>query len=266
MRPSVVRRPVIGCILAIDMNRLLRVSYLIIMLVLSAAAMRMAGQEVFHRQVDQVCFVPKGAWVGGVSVGYSQSDQKKYQFLVIENLNGDTYSFKLSPTVMYCFKDNLTIGGRFSYNRQRTRLESADIVLGEGTSYGVDHLYSISHQYYGTVVFRNYLSLGRNTRFGLFNEVQMQIGGGQSKICTGVGNALTGTYERMVNVNVGLAPGLSVFLSNYSAIEVNVGVLGFGYNYTKSYTDQIYIAHRRTKSANFNVNLFSITFGVMFYI
>lgn len=57
-----------------------------------------------------------------------------------------------------------------------------------------------------------------------------------------------------------------MFLNNYSAIEVNVGVLGFGYRHTRSVTDQIYVANRNTKSANFRVNLFSITFGCTFYI
>ena len=115
-------------------------------------------------------------------------------------------------------------------------------------------------------VFRNYISFGRSRRFGLFNEVQLQIGGGESKIANGRGKDLTGTFERSWDVNVGLAPGLIMFLNNYSAIEVNVGVLGFSYNHTKSVTDQIYDASRYGKSARFKINLFSITFGVAFYL
>lgn len=243
-----------------------KTSLLLLLLLVFASGFRANAQEEFKRKLEQVSFVPKGAYVAGVSVSYSQSDQSNYQFLIFENLNGDTYSFKVSPTFMYCFKDNLTAGGRFSYNRQRTRLNSADIVLASDVDYEIDNLYSISHNYYGTAVFRTYMSLGKSTRFGLFNEVQLMVGGGQSKLCSGTGNALTGTYERNMEFNIGLAPGLSMFLSNYSAIEVNVGVLGFNYDYTKSISDQIYVAHRHTKRANFNLNLFSITFGVMFYI
>ena len=149
------------------------------MLLVLAATVSASAQEEFRRKLEQVPFVPKGAWVAGVSVSYSQSDQDKYQFLIIENLNGDTYSFKVSPTLMYCFKDNLTAGGRFSYNRQRTRLNSADVVLGSDTQYNIENLYSISQNYFGTALFRVYLSLGKSTRFGLFNEVQLQLGGGQ---------------------------------------------------------------------------------------
>lgn len=242
--------------------------YLLVLAVLATGlqSFEASAQEEFKRKIEQVSFVPKGAWIAGVSVSYSQSDQDNYQFLIFESINGDSYSFKVSPTVMFCFKDNLAAGGRFSYQRQRTQLKSGDIILDSETSYNIDNLYSISHSYIGTAIFRNYLSLGRSTRFGLFYEIQAQMGGGQSKLCNGSGKDLTGTYERNLQFNIGVAPGLSVFLNNYSALEVNVGVLGFNYNHTRSTTDQIYIANRHTKQANFKINLFSITFGVMFYI
>ncbi|MCM1036481.1 MAG: hypothetical protein NC406_04070 [Bacteroides sp.] len=232
----------------------------------AAAALPAAAQEQFTRGIESISFVPKGQWITGVSVNYTQSRQDNYQFLVVERLSGDTYSFKVSPMLMYAFHDNLAAGGRVAYQRQRTRLDRADIVLGADTEYGVDNLYSISHSYYGMAAFRQYLSLGRTTRFGLFNEVQLQVGGGQSKICSGSGADLTGTYERDFDFNVGIAPGLIVFLSNYSALEVNVGVLGFHYNKTRSVSDQIYVAKRDYSRANFKINLFSITFGVAFYI
>lgn len=230
------------------------------------SVMPLMAQEKFTRGLKQISFIPKGQWIMGVSVSYSQSSQDNYQFLVFENLNGDTYTFKVSPMLMYSFADNLAAGGRFAYSRQRTQLDKAQVVLDSETSYDVDHLYSISHNYYATAAFRNYISLGSSTRFGLFNEVQLQFGGGQSKLENGSGVDYTGTFEKNFSLNVGLAPGIVMFLNNYSAIEVNVGVLGFNYQHTKSTTDQIYIANRTLKSANFKINLFSITFGVTFYL
>lgn len=220
----------------------------------------------FEREIEQVQFVPKGQWIAGVSVSYSQSSQDNYQFLIIENLNGDTYSFKVSPMVLYAFKDNLAVGGRLGYTRQRTQLDKARFVLDSETDYDVDHLYSISHKFYGMAAFRNYMSLGSGTRFGLFNEVQLEFGGGESKIEKGSGVDFTGTFKRTFSINVGLAPGMVMFLNNYSAIEVNVGVLGFNYNHAKATTDRIYVAKHNSKSANFRINLFSITFGCVFYI
>ena len=222
--------------------------------------------EEFKRQIESVVFVPKGQWVTGVAVSYTQSNQNDYQFLILEGLSGDTYSFKISPSVCYMFRDDMGAGLKFSYTRSLAKLENADIVLGSESSYAADHVYSLSHNYYATAFFRNYFSIGRSKRFGFFNEIQCQRGGGQSKFTRGVGEDLTGAYETNFSLDVGLVPGLCLFLSNYSAIEASVGVLGFSYTATKTLTDRIYVAHRNSKFANFKINLFSITFGVAFYL
>lgn len=235
-------------------------------LAFALGAVDAAAQVEFKRGLEQVSFIPKGQWITGVSVSFSQSNQNRYQFLIIENLSGDAYTFKVSPMLMYAFKSDMAAGGKFAYTRTRTRLDQADIVLDSESDYGVDNLYAISQNYSAMACFRNYFSLGKQRRFGFFNEVQLQIGGGQSKICNGRGVDLTGTFEDNWNVNIGLAPGMIMFLNNYSAIEVNVGVLGFNYNHTKATTDQIYLARRESKSANFRINLFSIMFGVAFYL
>jgi len=255
-----------GAKLYIMINRLKTLAALILCLCGLLCPSTGSAQEQFSRDIEQISFIPKGQWIGGVSVSYSQSDQDNYQFLIFENISGDTYTFKVSPMVMFAFKNNLAAGGRFAYSRSRTRLNSADVVLDSETEYDMDNLYSITHSYTGTGAFRQYLSLGSSTRFGLFNEVQLQLGGGQSKICNGSGEDFTGTYSRHFSLNLGLAPGLVVFLNNYSALEVNIGVLGFNYTKTKLTTDQIYVANMKNSSANFKINLFSITFGVSFYI
>ncbi len=237
-----------------------------LLLALLAGWVPASAQVEFKRGLERISFIPKGQWITGVSVGFSQSDQGNYQFLIVENLTGDSYSFKVSPMVMYCFKDNLAAGGKMTYSRTRTRLDQADFVLGEDTDFSLENLYNISHSYSVMAAFRNYISLGHSRRFGFFNEVQLQVGGSQSKITNGSGDDFTGTFETSWDFNVGLAPGMVMFLNNYSAIEVNVGLLGFSYSHTTSKTDRIYRAERDSKSANFRVNLFSITFGVAFYL
>ncbi|RXI23482.1 MAG: hypothetical protein C7K11_05865 [Candidatus Amulumruptor caecigallinarius] len=232
----------------------------------TASAAKTDSIPVFERGIQQLKFIPKGQWIAGVSVSYSQEHEDNYTFFVLENLNGDTYSFKVSPTVLYAFKDNLAIGGRVGYQRRRTQLESGMLNLGEGTQFDVDHLYSIGHNFYVAGVFRNYLSMGSSMRFGFFNEVQLELGGGQSKLTNGVGDDFSGTYESNFSLSVGLQPGMVVFLNNYSAVEVNIGVLGFNYKHTNSKRDQIYESHRNSSSANFRINLFSIQFGATFYI
>lgn len=222
--------------------------------------------EEYRREIESVVFVPKGQWITGVSVSYSQSNQNKYQFFILEGVSGDTYTFKVTPMVGYTFADDMGGGLKFGYQRTLTKLENADIVLDSDMDYSADHMYSLAHNYYATMFIRNYFSIGRSRRFGFFNEVQCQLGGGQSKFTTGVGENLSGSYEKNFQLSVGLVPGLCMFLNNYSALEVNVGVLGFSYTSTKSTKDRIYVSRRKSKIANFRINLFSITFGMSFYL
>lgn len=246
---------------------MIRIRQLLVALIsFLCGAFTVAAQEDFEPDFESVDFVPKGQWVTGVSVSYSQSTQKNYQFLALEGVTGDTYNFKVSPMVLYIFKNDMGAGGKFGYSRSLTKLENADIVLDSETSYNVDHLYRLEHDYYGMAILRNYFSLGTSKRFGLFTEAQFELGGGQAKIMNGTGDDITGNYQTNFNCQIGLAPGLAVFLNNFAALEVNVGVLGFNFTHTKTITDRIYEGQAKMKSANFKINLFSITFGVAFYL
>lgn len=238
----------------------------ILLLCAALGAIPCGAQEEFKRDLESVVFVPKGQWVTGVSVNYSQTNQNDYQFFILENLSGDTYSFKVAPMLLYVFMDDMGAGGKFVYSRNLTKLEQGDIVLDSETSYSVENLYRLSHNYSVMGIYRNYFSLGRSKRFGFFNEVQLELGGGQSKLMKGKSTEITGAYETNFHMNVGLAPGIVIFLNNYSALEVNVGVLGFNYTHTKQINDRIYESHRHSKGANFRINLFSITFGMNFYL
>lgn len=238
----------------------------LLILCVVAGAFRAVAQESFERDIESVVFVPKGQWITGLSVNYSQSTQNDYQFLIFEGISGDTYSFKVSPMLLFAFKNDMAAGGRFTYSRSLTKLEEADIVLDSETDYAVENLYRLSHNYSVSGLMRNYFSIGRSKRFGFFNELQLTLGGGQSKLMVGKSTDLTGNYERNFTLDVGVVPGMCIFLSNYSAMEVSVGVLGFKYTDTKTTTDQIYVSRRNSKSANFRLNLFSISFGASFYL
>ena len=245
----------------------------IIGLAVVAAVMASSGayaQEHFKRDLEQVSFVPKGQWITGVSVGYSMSNQDNYQFFIFEKVNGDTYSFKVTPMAMYAFKDNMAAGFKLGYERSKTSLDSGSLILDSEMTFDADNLYAIRSNFFAAAAFRNYISFGDNRRFGLFNEVQLQFGGGHSKFSNYTGSNdnrhLEGTFERNFSLNVGLTPGLIMFLNNYSAIEVNIGVLGFGYTHTKAVTNQVQVSRRNSQHANFKINLFSVQFSMAFYL
>ena len=236
----------------------------LVLVVVSVCAVN--AQHRFKRNLESVNFVPKGQWLTGVSVNYSQSNIDNYQFFIVEELEGDIYTFKISPTVMYAFKDNMAIGGKFGYSRSRSNLDNARLVIDSATDYTAGDLYLLSQEYSAMGVYRYYFSIGKSKRFGMFGEAQLELGFGQSKIREGTGNDVIGSFNDNFSLNVGIAPGLVMFLNNYSAIEVNVGVIGLSYNHTKQITNQVHEAHFSSAGAIFKINIFSISFAMMFYL
>jgi hypothetical protein len=67
-------------------------------------------------------------------------------------------------------------------------------------------------------------------------------------------------------LGVNLAPGITAFINDFMAVELNVGLLGFKYTTTHQVTDQVYEGKTTSTSASFQINLFSIGLGLAFYI
>ena len=218
----------------------------------------------FKRAIELKTFVPKGQWIVGNSISYSEHNESNYNFLIIEGINSDGYTFKVSPMLCYAFKDNLAAGGRFSYGRTLTKLSGVSINVDEDNQFNLDDMYQLKHSYAAMAMMRSYISLGNSKRFGLYCDIQMQMGGSQSKVVNGSGEDVTGTFA--TSINIGVAPGMVAFINNYTAVEVSVGVLGFDFSKIRQTTNQVYVGERSLNSANFRINLFSIGLGIAFYL
>lgn len=242
-----------------------KLAYIWLLALLGALSAQAQAQE-FKRDIRLGTFIPKGQWIVGSSVSYSEHNENNYQFLVLDGFNSDGYTFKVSPLVCYAFKDNVAAGGRFSYGRTLTKLDGLSINLDEDNQFDVKDLYQLKHSYSAMAVLRNYVTLGDSKRFALFSETQLGMGGSQSKVVTKNGDSVSGTYSTSTDFNIGVAPGIVAFINNYTAVEVSVGVLGLNFSKVRQTTDQVYVGERSSSSANFKINLFSIGLGIAFYL
>ena len=107
---------------------------------------------------------------------------------------------------------------------------------------------------------------GRSKIFGLFNEARLTYGYGTGKNSTGTGATYDGSYQTAQNLQIGIAPGMTAFITDWSAVEVSVGVMGFDFKWIDQKTNQIEEGHQRVSSGNFKINLFSINIGMTFYL
>ena len=209
-------------------------------------------------------FVPKGQWVFGGSISYSTHSNNNYNFLIVENIQSNGYQFKVSPLVGYAYSRNSLVGVRFGYSRGLTELDNASLSI---TSLDNSYYYSLKHSYNVEALWRNYIPLGRNNkRFALFAEVSLAMGGSQSVVATGPTSAISGTYATSFDIALGVNPGISAFLTNNMAIEVNIGVLGFNYSNTRQVSNQVVTGNTSSSQMNFKINIFSIGLGASFYL
>ncbi len=218
------------------------------------------------REVMKATFIPKGTWMVGGDISYSEYDSDNINFLVLKDVDGEGYKLGVGPFGGYFFRDNMAVGLRYTYNRTYLNLGNLDLNLGEDFNINLDHLYWLEQKYEVGAFLRTYMPVGRSKIFGFFNDIRLTYGYTQGKNSTGSGTEYDGTFETANSLQIGFAPGLTAFVTDFSAVEVSVGVMGFNVKWVDQKTNQVETGSRCTASANFKINLFSIKIGMTFYL
>ena len=241
-------------------------SFVLTVLVSLFAFSPVMAKKKVDRGIEKVTLVPKGYWLMGGSFSYSENTADDYEFLVLDDIKGTNYTFKVSPFLGYFVGNDLAIGARFAYGRSMLNLGSISLDINEDLNFDIENFYSLQHVYTGSVFMRNYVALGKSKRFGIFNEVRLSVGGGQSKQISGENNdEITGSYQDILEMELGLIPGIIGFLTENVAVEASVNVLGFEYKKYSQVRDQIYEGSFESSGVNFKVDIFSINIGLSFY-
>ena len=171
------------------------------------------AKQRIDRGIMQTVFIPKGQWMAGGTVSYSEHEEDNLNFLVIKDVEGLGYTFNISPYVGYFFRDNVAAGIRAGYNRTYLDLGNFNLNLGEDFNINLKDLYYLEHEYEVSGFLRTYMPIGRSKIFGLFNEVRLTYAYGTGKNSTGSGTEYDGTFERTHNLQIGIAPGLTAFIT-----------------------------------------------------
>lgn len=218
------------------------------------------------REDASMVFIPKGQWMLGGQVAWNQWNNDNLNYLVLKDINFEGYTFSAGPYFGYFFANNTAIGGRFSYHRYYLNMGEFDLNLGDDFNIGLKDLYYLQHNYESTLFLRSYLPIGKSKIFGLFGEFQLNYTFSEGKNSTGINETFTGVYERVHNLEIGIAGGMAVFLTDYLAAEVMLNVGGYRVKWGEQNTNNIEEGKIVSSGANFRINLFSIKFGVTYYL
>lgn len=239
---------------------------LIALFILIPSSMKARGDK-YDRGIIMQTFIPKGVWMVGATFSYSEQVNDNFDFMsLLKKIDAESYTFKVTPLVSYFIRDNISIGGRLTYGRSFTKIENLSLELGDDINFTIDELHDKSNSYSASVFIRTYLNLGDSKRFGLFNEARATYGYSKSINSSNFGNGLSGVHQLKHNLNLGVAPGLTCFINDFTAVEASVAVAGLNFNWYEQTKDQVYTGKRTSSSANFKINLLSVDLGIVFYL
>jgi len=219
-------------------------------------------------------FIPKGTVGAGITFSYNDynlgqgAGDAGYTALLslIGDVHGNLQTWGVAPWVSYFVADNLSVGVRFDYTRSSFGLGNAAISLGDLANFSISDFHYLKQGYTGAITGRYYIPFGNSKRFAMFTEVRALGGYGQSETYKNEEGEKYGTYQDIYKFELGLVPGLSVFVTNEVAVEVSVGIMGFNYNKTVQTTNQVDKSVMESSGANCKINPLSIGLGMSFYI
>lgn len=253
------------------------ISFLAMFASMQVTAKEKEPVEPFDRGIDRgkSVFIPKGTIGAGVSFSYNNyslgnaTDDAGYQMLfsLLQDIHGNMLSFGIAPYASYFFADNLAVGVRFDYDRSSLGLGNANVSLGDALSLSLNNFNYMKQSYTASVTLRNYMPIAASKRFALFTELRSTGGYAQSQTYKWLETGdKSGTYQDIYQFELGLVPGLTVFITNEVAVELSVGLLGLNYQKVEQITNQVERSEMENSGINFKINLFSLGLGMSFYI
>ena len=225
--------------------------------------------ERVPRESLKATFVPKGQWMLGGTVNYSEWDTDNYNLLVLKDVNIEGHTFSGSPYFGYFVANNIAIGGRYNYTRNYFYLGELDMNIG--IEIALDDLYYLGHTHTADFFTRTYLPIGKSNVFGFFAEIRAGYAHSVSKNSTGSGEGYEGSFTKCHTLQLNVCPGMSCFVTDFLAAEASIGIMGVKYRWlnqktSSNKTKMVETGRSRSGGANFKFNFLSINLGLTFYL
>jgi hypothetical protein len=221
---------------------------------------------IINREAVKNVFIPKGQWMFGGQITWRQLNSSNLNYLIVKDTNLEGTTFSVCPYLAYFFADNIAVGARFSYNRNVMNLGNLDLNLGDDFNIGFNNLYYHQQNYETSAFLRSYLPIGNSKIFGLFGELQLNYMLSKGSNTSGSGESLTSVCERLHNMEINFAGGISMFFTDYIAAELMLNVGGYRVKWGEQNKNNTETGSLINSGANFRVNLFSLKFGITYYL
>lgn len=217
----------------------------------------------YDRGLYNYLFIPRGSWAFGLTASYGEFSSEDVQILSVLSdfdFKGKMYSIK--PSVSYFFRSNQSIGFILDYTRGEANLGSLRVDIDDDLNFNIHDVSYYSESYTMSVAYRNYVGLGREKRFAVFNEVALAFGSGSARFKRYYNDELRDTRTTTTKASLNFSPGLCVFIQDNVAFNISFGVFGLKLQKDRQRTNGQDEGSRVSSGANFRFNIFNINFGL----
>lgn len=215
-------------------------------------------------------YIPKGEWAFGLTASYGGLDATDLKVLdLVADCDLGGTSFSIRPSISYFIKNNLSVGMRFVYSNSSASVNSLKIDIDEDMNFDISGVHYHNESYSAAVFARRYIGLGRNSRFGVFNEMELSFASGNANFIRKFNDEPKDIRTTYMDVRLNFSPGITVFMMKNVSFNVSFGVFGFYLRNERQTTNgisDIEKGNRFTSGANFKFNLFNINFGLGIHI
>ncbi len=217
----------------------------------------------YDRGLYNFLFIPRGQWMFGLTASYGEFSSDDIQVLsLIKDFSFKGKLYTLSPTISYFFRNNQSVGLKIKYSRGIADLGSLAVDFDEDLNFTLSDVSYYSQHYSASIFYRNYVGLGTEKRFAIFNEVDLAFGSGSSRFKRSYDGEPRDTKTLTTKASLNFSPGLTVFIMDNVCFNVSFGVFGLHVTHDKQYTNGVDEGSRTSSGANFRFNLFNINFGI----
>ncbi|MDE6130045.1 MAG: hypothetical protein K2F74_00505 [Muribaculaceae bacterium] len=221
----------------------------------------------YDRGLFNYLFIPKGKWAFGLTASYGELNTDDIQLLgILKDLDFSGKIYSIKPSVSYFIASNQSVGMKFNYSRGIGDLDNLAMDFSEDLNFSISDVSYYTQSYAISAFYRNYVGLGMDKRFAVFNEVDLAFSGGSSRFKRIYNEAPRDTRTVITEASLNFSPGLCVFIQDYVSFNISFGVFGLKLRKEHQTTDGVEEGSRFTSGANFRFNIFNIAFGMMVVI
>ncbi|SIN73321.1 hypothetical protein [Algoriphagus halophilus] len=197
----------------------------------------------------------------GLRFNLTDKYEENTDYLIQNIIDGDRLDYNIVLKGGYYISDYAMVGLSVNYFQNKfigNIYREPDTVASN----------SITRGYSFTPNFRSTVPLTKNERLSFFTEMGVTFGNSTTLTRrTSNVDVVSKEYSKDFNFRVGISPGVTFFVMEAFAFEVQLDVLGYELNVTKGKDGASNQESKRIKqSVDFNINLLSLNIGLAYYI